>query len=302
MILQSAFLLLISSSISSASYGPVNSVDFSNQNITSLDGRLNDTSELTIIFAPYNKISRVDSSTFAGIPNLDFLDLHANTIDSINLNLTNLWKLNLDSALRNFTGPSGGMELSIGAHPGVGVSAVMYLPNLIELHLCCNKITRINGLTEETVPNLARLYLSFNDIEYLDFLDKLPKSITHLDLQRNKILKFVQIIMPVKLLGSYPVAETVIKKYDFNHLENLEHLDLSYNKIGKIEDHTFKNLSKLITLYLNNNELTSVPDFSGLTQIKELDISHNYIGDISNATFDYLPSLENLKIFGDYGF
>ncbi|KAH0566684.1 hypothetical protein KQX54_003201 [Cotesia glomerata] len=299
MILKSAFLLLILSSISTASDGHAIAFDLSNKNITSLDGRFYETSELTFIHAPYNKISKVDSSLFAGLPNLYSLDLTANSIDSLNLNLTNLGRLVLDGALHNFSGPSGEMQLSIGANPGVGVSAVLYLPTLRELYLRYNRITRIDGLTEETVPNLVHLYLSYNDIEYLDFLDKLPKSITHLYLNNNEILKLVHERMPVKSLGLYAVTETVIEKYDFNHLENLEYLDISHNKIEKIEDGTFKNLSKLITLYLNNNYLSSLPDFSGLTQIKNLDLSHNYFSPISATAFNYLPSLEELNTFGN---
>ncbi|CAG5106199.1 Similar to Tlr13: Toll-like receptor 13 (Mus musculus) [Cotesia congregata] len=299
MILKSAFLFLILSSVSTASNGPAIAFDFANKNITSLDGRFYETSKLTFIHAPYNKISKVDSSLFAGLPNLYSLDLTANPIDWLNLNLTNLGRLVLDGALRNFSESFGKMQLSIGAKPGVGVSTVLYLPTLRELYLRYNRITQIDGLTEETVPNLVYLDLSYNDIEYLDFLDKLPKSIAHLCLNNNKILKFVHERMPVKSLGLYAVAETVIEKYDFNHLENLQYLDISRNKIEKIEDGTFKNLSKLITLYLNNNYLSSLPDFSGLTHIKKLDLSNNYLSPISATAFDYLPTLEELNTFGN---
>lgn len=309
MILKSAFLLLILSSILMCNSGMVYAqkppeelqvaYDFSNKRIFSLDNILPESNTKTSIIASQNKISNVNNSAFAGIPNLINLDLSENPIRSLNLNLSNLELLVLDNALRNFSDNSERTQLSIEANPGVDRRVVLYLPKLKALYLRHNKITRIDGLTEETVPNLTHLHLSFNDIGYLDFLNNLPKSITHLYLDNNKISKFVHMRTRIESLGSYPVAILAIEKYHFNHLENLEHLDMSYNKIQQIEDDTFKNSSKLITLRLNNNHLTSVPDFSGLTQIKELDLSYNNIKGIFPPAFNYLSTLKELKIDGN---
>ncbi|KAH0566685.1 hypothetical protein KQX54_003205 [Cotesia glomerata] len=263
MILQSAFLLLILSSISTALDIPTGIFYLSNRNITSLD------------------------------------DLTGNSIHSLNLNLSNLETLILDNALRNFSGPPGRTYLSIGTKIGLGVRAGLYLPKLKKLYLRNNTIIEIVGLTEETVPNLTHLYLSDNYIEYLDFIDKLPKSITHLYLDNNKISKFVHERTRVESLGRPVRVKGVTEKYDFNHLENLKHLDMSYNKIEIIEDDTFQNSSKLISLRLNNNSLSSVPHFSGLTQIEELDLSYNNIRGIFPPAFNYLSSLKELKIFGN---
>jgi len=41
-------------------------------------------------------------------------------------------------------------------------------------------------------------------------------------------------------------------------VQNIENIDLSYNKISKIGLGTFANLSSINSIYLNNNELTEL--------------------------------------------
>lgn len=53
------------------------------------------------------------------------------------------------------------------------------------------------------------------------------------------------------------------KKYlstnpSFEHLDNMEKMDLSYNQLTSIGTGVFKGLSRLRQLYLNNNRLTVV--------------------------------------------
>uniref|UniRef100_A0A8C6WGQ3 Toll-like receptor 22 n=1 Tax=Neogobius melanostomus TaxID=47308 RepID=A0A8C6WGQ3_9GOBI len=80
---------------------------------------------------------------------------------------------------------------------------------------------------------------------------------------------------------------------DFPHLTNL---DLKQNKITKIGKGTFSRLFSLKTLNLNNNNLEKLDDgvFDGLSNLTELRISTNRIKTVAPDAF---RSLTNLEIF-----
>lgn len=103
----------------------------------------------------------------------------------------------------------------------------------------------------------------------------------------------------------------------FIHLENLEHLDLSYNIIGKflkvkhkkkkkrkknIDGEIFLPLRRLQTILLNNNKVKIIPEtlFRNLPKLTKIDLSVNKIEELPANAFKGSPlkdlNLSNNKI------
>lgn len=82
--------------------------------------------------------------------------------------------------------------------------------------------------------------------------------------------------------------------------ENLQHLDLSYNKFYILTDNMFLPLTNLRSLKLANNVIATIEldAFAGLSNLKELDLSHNYMSFDTNSEyiFEVLKSLRILDI------
>ena len=86
-------------------------------------------------------------------------------------------------------------------------------------------------------------------------------------------------------------AKKYCEKHGIDPLE-LEHLNLSYNKITKIEG--LGNLTKLIFLFLSNNEITKIEGLGNLTKLFGLYISYNKITKIENL--DKLMNIGDLYL------
>jgi Leucine-rich repeat (LRR) protein len=99
-------------------------------------------------------------------------------------------------------------------------------------------------------------------------------------------------------------------------MPKLEYLDISYNKIEKINEGwnghpnlrilksvenkfktlaPFKNMPKLEELYLANNVIASLTGYDGLPNLKKLHLRHNKIAKIEEEMPD-LPALEYLNL------
>ncbi len=109
---------------------------------------------------------------------------------------------------------------------------------------------------------------------------------------------------------------------NIGNLTNLEYLDLSFNKLGKIPEGIFS-LIKLITLDIGGNDLSTIStnilklenleylyindDFTGtipesvftLSKLKYIDLSRNYLKTIPEGIFK-LKNLEYLDLYGNY--
>lgn len=82
-----------------------------------------------------------------------------------------------------------------------------------------------------------------------------------------------------------------IKKidYDFSCFPNLEELNISYNKIGVIEN--LDSLIGLKKLFLHKNQITNLQWLENLVNLEELNLGYNQITKVEN-----LDNLQALKI------
>ena len=118
----------------------------------------------------------------------------------------------------------------------------------------------------------------------LTFIPKtIPLNVTHLILNQNKI--------------------TTIKYGDLNRMIHLIHLDISQNRIEKINRLSFKGLKQLKVLNMSSNHLSdgySLPNGVFLplaASLQELDLGHNLIyQSYPDKIIKDLHSLETLKL------
>ena len=119
--------------------------------------------------------------------------------------------------------------------------------NIQTIELSEGEITNITGLPEKLKKLICPKNLLFN-------LDDLPKTLTHLNVEKNHI-----------------------SSLDLLELNELEVLNISFNQFANIDDLPIS----LLELYLQNNLLTFL-DLHGLSQLKTLNVSDNKITVIEN--------------------
>ncbi|XP_074593461.1 uncharacterized protein LOC141849150 [Brevipalpus obovatus] len=80
--------------------------------------------------------------------------------------------------------------------------------------------------------------------------------------------------------------------------QEIQYLDLSHNRISKIDDHSFLKSKKLKTLLLRGNQLTQLTTstFTGLDSLESLYLSHNSLATIRNPIFSALKNLLTLDL------
>lgn len=125
----------------------------------------------------------------------------------------------------------------------------------------------------QKLQNLERLSLAHNQIQNVKSIPNFNK-LTHLSLNWNKIDRLPEL--------------------DNTHLNNLEELDLSGNKITFIPN-SWTKLSKLTNLYVYNNKLQQLPeDIGNLSQLRILYLDKNAITNLPPS----LGNLSNLNTLG----
>ena len=141
----------------------------------------------------------------------------------------------------------------------------------------------------------------------------------HLDLSKNKVNNLTLFItddmaMNLKWLD---ISGNAFKEFPAIKCPKLEYLDVSYNKLEKVNEAwqghpnlkvlksvdnkfktmaVFKNMPKLTELYLQNNAISALAGYEGLTALKKLNLRHNKIEKIEEEGVPELPELEYLNL------
>lgn len=113
--------------------------------------------------------------------------------------------------------------------------------------------------------------------------------------------------MPMKLFKKCPQiiyfdisnsSINTVHKSAFEGIVNLEHLDLSFNKITEIQENTFAYGQNITFLDLSNNQLDSIHVnlFRAVTNLEKLNLSFNKIKKIPEKIFNYGSSLSYLNL------
>lgn len=217
-----------------------------------------------------NRLRRIKSLTFNGLPALRSLNMQRNRIvrllDGAFWGLSKLDILQLE--YNNLTAVSKGWLYG--------------LSSLQNLHVAHNAIGRVKADSWEPCQKLAELDLSSNQLVRLE-----EGSFMRLSELKQLFIGYNQI--------------SFIADGAFRDLTSLHTLDLEYNEISwTIEDMNgpFSALNNLRNLFLQGNQIRSVTkkSFTGLDLLERLDLSNNAIMSIQGNSFSQMKKLEELHL------
>ncbi|XP_077185787.1 uncharacterized protein LOC143833617 isoform X2 [Paroedura picta] len=243
---------------------------------------------LKTLYLAENEIAHVPAGVFLGLPNLEWLDLSKNRLDSSGLhaeafqNLTKLKRLNLDgNRLKTIPAlPSSLQELKLNDNnlEGLQRSNFRGLFKLLTLELEGNHLHDGNVLPTAFKALSRLIYLRLDRNHFRAIPSGLPASLQELHLDSNRIEE---------------VTEGVLNK-----TLNLTVLVLSNNQLqeDRLAPRAWIDLPKLEALDLSHNRLALVPSFLP-RHLKQLTLHHNRIERIPGYVFAHMtPGLEFLHL------
>ena len=264
-----------------------------------------------------NNIIVIPNGTFDNLPNLTYLNLARNNMAAEKLLSfgahENLKTLILDGNARN---DFSGKFVSYGK-----------LSNLKNLYLRNNRLYHLN--LSDNFPTLTHLYLSGNTGGIERYLQSIPKTLIHLELEKSDIYRFnASSLQNISFLfiggnnfnkfgccddkymnpGDKPTLKIlsvshcyikIINSDAFKGSYNLEEIDLSFNLISDIPNTTFSTLKSLRSLSLSHNLLNKISKGISLPGLKKLFLSHNKIETLQEDSLKDFTGLETLSLRGN---
>ena len=87
-----------------------------------------------------------------------------------------------------------------------------------------------------------------------------------------------------------------------HHKSVLELLDLSHDKLTKLNENSFSGLNRLLTLDLSFNDISAITNgaFSGIINLRVLDLSANAISTLRTSVFHKLGNLHTLDLSSNF--
>lgn len=177
------------------------------------------------------------------------------------------------------------------------------LSSLVLLH---NRISHIGRSTFRLAPNLAKLYLSYNQISYIhsEAFSGLRR-LTSLQIEANHLRTFdSRMLLNSPEITKVYLSENMIDLPDetrFGHCQHLRELLLDHNRISRIRSHWFSNMTSLIWLSLTHNEISFIENnsFDWNYELEELNLSFNRIKLINRQIFARNLNIQRLYLGGN---
>ncbi|XP_004684565.1 PREDICTED: extracellular matrix protein 2 isoform X2 [Condylura cristata] len=232
-------------------------------------------SEITSLELIDNSIISIPDEAFNGLPNLERLDLSRNNISSSGIGpkafklLKKLMRLNLDG--NNLVEIPSGLpstleELKINENnlQALDEDSLSDLNQLVTLELEGNNLSEINvnPLAFKPLKSLSYLRLGRNKFRIIP--QGLPDSIEELYLENNQIEEITELCfnrtrnINVIVLRYNKIEENRIAPLAWINQENLESIDLSYNKLYHVPSYLPKSLLHLVLI---GNQIERIPGF-----------------------------------------
>ena len=293
-------------------------VDLSNNQLSALPANLfNRSLSLEVLYLQNNSLISLDPNLLIGLTNLQVLNLSANSLTShqlsretfsslaslhtLDLSFNQLSKIGTDvfSSLtslqflflqNNLIQKTDGnafanqlqlktIELSHNKMSSIPDKLFSQLGNLLSLKMDENLVEDLNNVTFKCT-NVLELSLSANLLTSVPDFIKNCHSITTIDLSNNKIIDIAN--------GS------------FTDLANLEQVNLSQNKLERLENNSFSSVnttSNIQMINLSKNKLSTIDQaaFKGLDNLTVLSLNENLLDDL-NGILSHLATLEWLNV------
>lgn len=238
----------------------------------------------------HNKLTAIDTESFANLPNLRELRLDHNELTSI-------------PDLRQAASKIVSLYLHHNKIRSVDGRLTRELSSVETLDLSNNDITELQGHCFPAGLPIRDLYLSNNKISVLEpgVLDHLGSALQVLRLSRNRISQIPVRAFQLPRLTQLELSRNRIRQVDgltFQGLSSLEVLKLQRNGISKLTDGAFYDLAKMKVLHLDYNSLTEVNSGSlyGLTSLQHLSLSNNSIARINPDGWKFCQKLRELNL------
>ncbi|KAG8554536.1 hypothetical protein GDO81_003821 [Engystomops pustulosus] len=250
---------------------------------------------LKTLYLAENEISKLPARAFAGLPNLEWLDLSKNKLDDSGLshdvfkNLTKLKRLNLDgnrlTALPQL--PTSLQELKVNDNKLLELNQHSFrgLGNLLTLEMEGNGFHDGNVSPLTLRPLKKLIYLRLNRNHFRAVPSGLPASIQELHLDNNRIEVVSEGILnktlnlSVIVLSNNRLQEDRIAPRAWIHLMNVESLDLSHNRLVHVPSFLPRGIKQLI---LHHNQIELIPGYVFAHMrpgLEFLHMSHNNLRD-----------------------
>uniref|UniRef100_G1SUW0 Extracellular matrix protein 2 n=1 Tax=Oryctolagus cuniculus TaxID=9986 RepID=G1SUW0_RABIT len=222
-----------------------------------------------------NSITSIPDEAFNGLPNLERLDLSKNNITSSGVGLKafkflkKLMRLNMDgNNLIEIPSelPSTLEELKINENnlQGIDEESLSGLNQLVTLELEGNNLSEINVNPLAFKPLKSLSYLRLGKNKFRIIPQGLPASIEELYLENNQIEEISETCfnhtrkISVIVLRYNKIEENRIAPLAWISQENLESIDLSYNKLYHVPGHLPKSLLHLVLI---GNQIERIPGY-----------------------------------------
>lgn len=231
--------------------------------------------EITSLELVGNSITSIPDEAFNGLPNLERLDLSKNNITSSSIGpkafkrLKKLKRLNMDG--NNLVEMPSGLpptleELKANENNlrALEEDSLSGLNQLVTLELEGNHLSEANvsPLTFKPLTSLSYLRLGRNKFRTIP--QGLPASIEELYLENNQIEEITEVCfnhtrkINVIVLRYNKIEEDRIAPLAWINQENLESIDMSYNKLYHVPSYLPKSLLHLVLI---GNQIERIPGF-----------------------------------------
>ncbi|XP_071611609.1 extracellular matrix protein 2 isoform X2 [Heliangelus exortis] len=295
--------------------------------------------DLTSLDLTGNSITAISDDAFNGIPNLEWIDLSKNNITSPGIGpkafkiLKKLKRLYLDGNMLVHIPsglPSTLEEIKINDNHlhAIDEDGLQGLKNLVTLELEGNKLSEANVSPLAFYPLKSLSYLRLGRNKFRIIPQGLPATLEELYLENNQIEEVSEICfnhtknINVIVLKHNKLEEHRIAPLAWINQENLESIDLSYNKLYHVPSYLPKSLLHLILignqieripgyvfghmkpgleyLYLSFNKLTDdgidpVSFFGAYHSLRELFLDHNELKSVPFG-IDEMQKLRYLRL------
>ncbi|CAD6199148.1 unnamed protein product [Caenorhabditis auriculariae] len=170
-------------------------------------------------------------------------------------------------------------------------------PAVRQLSLAHNSIEFL-ALGDST-PFMQQLDVEANKI--LGVVNKLPETLVHVNLARNKLADIPEAVYELAHLISLNVSGNTISGQNASAFETpeLESLDASHNQLASLPTEWLKNTeASIVHLRLHDNNIEAIPprSFANATSLQTLDVSSNRIHVLQDESLSGASRLNSLAL------